>query len=120
MAVKPVRQTFVEPVVLDANGAGEVSITARGDLIIYHTNVMVQPLPSTLVPTATLTINGRPFEGSQTGDFDSSDTRHLMEAQETLTCVWTGGDPGKTAKLTVRASQYPAGLGLAVFERQGA
>ena len=104
---------------LDANGAGSVQIVARGDLIIYHTNVMVQPAPSTRVPTALTTLNGRFFEGSQSGDFDSSDTRHLMEAQEELTCQWTGGDAGKTATLTVRASEYPPGKGLQAFERGG-
>jgi hypothetical protein len=114
-----IRQTFVESVRLNASGAGEVSITARGDFDVQHTNVIVAPLPSVLVPTAALTLNGSPFEGSQTGDFDSSDTRHLMLAGDILTCTWTGGDAGKTATFTVRGVEYAAGTGMKATSGQG-
>jgi hypothetical protein len=116
----PLRQTYRVPAIkLDATGSGTVQFVARGDVLIQHTNILVLPVaPATaskLIPTALVTVNGDTLEGSQTGNFDSSDTTHLMAAGDELLCTWTGGDPGAVATLTLRGIQYPAGEGIRVF-----
>lgn len=118
------RQTFTDTVVLDASGNGSVIFVARGDVYVFHTTVRVAPAPgqqtTTLVPIALMTVNGKLLEGSETGNLDTSDTKHLMLAQDELVCTWEGGDPGATATLAMRAIQYPAGEGTeAVYGPQG-
>jgi hypothetical protein len=119
--MKPLRQTWPLPAVtLDANGNGATTFTARGDVLIQHTNVLVLPVaPATsskLIPTALIDVNGQFLEGSQSANLDASDTTHLMLAQEVLTCTWTGGDPGARATATLRGFQFPTGQGVeAVF-----
>lgn len=115
--MKPIRQTYpLSVVILDARGNGSVQFTARGDVLIQHTNVRVLPVSpatsSTLIPTATIDVNGVFLEGSQTANLDASDTQHLMLAQEVLTCTWTGGDPGAKATCTIRGFEFLAGQGV--------
>jgi hypothetical protein len=105
------RQTFSASVTLDAAGGGTASIVARGDLAVEHTRVFTST--GLNVPTATLYLNGKQFEGSDVGSNDQSDTRHLMLAGDQLDCVWAGGDAGARATIYVRGIEYPAGQGLA-------
>jgi hypothetical protein len=119
----PIRQTFIRSVILDASGNGAVSYTATGDFLIQHAMMRVYPIPpataSNLIPTGETDLGGTPFEGSQTGNFDASDTQHLMLANDTITCTWTAGDPGATAVFTIRGIQYAVGEGIAATTGTG-
>jgi hypothetical protein len=117
MAQPPSRERFVQSVVLDANGFGSVSITARGDFLLLQTRWSVpSPTPAAAATdaqsTATNSLNGDDFEGTYSGNNDSSNTAHLMLAGDVLTCEWTGGQPGRTATLTIRGFQYRSGEGI--------
>lgn len=110
-----IRQRFVESVRLDAAGGGFVTYTARGDVLITITRVLVVGpggVPPTLQTTAYVDVNGDDLDGSETGNNDTSDTQHLMLAGDILTCRWAGGDPGAVATLTLRGFQYDAGKGI--------
>lgn len=102
--------------VLDAAGDGQAELTVRSEFVVSHTSVRVGPAPGeTRVirqPRAELLLNGEQFEGSYSGASDQSDTRHLMLPGDTLTCVWTGGDPGATATVRIRGYTYPPGEGI--------
>lgn len=105
------RDSIPAQTILDANGGGEASITVRSEFLVEHTRVST----STTVnqPKALLRLNGEDFEGTRSGGTgDVSDTRHLMLPNDTLTCVWTGGDPGATATLRIRGLAYPPGQGI--------
>lgn len=92
--------------VLDATGAGTVSVTARADLMVTHLRVTVGPAPGqTKVikqPSVTVQVEGEDFESTHSGARDQSDTQYELAASESVTCEWTGGDPGATATMYLR------------------
>lgn len=113
-----IRQRFVATVKLGATGGGSVSFTARGDVLIQLTRVVVvaagggTPVNQS---TAMIDVNGDDLDGSETANNDTSDTQHLMLAGDVLTCTWSGGDVNATATLTLRGIQYEAGAGMAAI-----
>lgn len=117
-----IRQRYVQSVRLNAAGTGTVTYTARGDVLIQLTRVLVvgpNGANPVLQTTAAIEVNGDDLDGSQTGNNDTSDTQHLMLAGDILTCTWTGGDVGATATLTLRGIQYAAGQGVAAIAGAG-
>lgn len=105
----PVRFQLPASTVLDADGNGTATLTARGTWDVMHTRVTVGPAPGqTRVvrqPRALLYLNGTEFEGTYAGSNSQSDTQHQMQAGESIECRWTGGDAGATATLYVRGMQ---------------
>jgi hypothetical protein len=119
---RAVRQRYVQSVRLDASGAGTVTFTANGDVLIQISRVIVVGpggAANVLQTTANIDVNGDAIDGSQAGNNDTSDTQHLMLAGDILTCRWTGGDVGATATLTLRGIQYEAGQGMAAIAGAG-
>lgn len=120
MGTQPIRQRYVDQVKLDANGAGEVSFTMRADFLLTQTIWRVTP-PATVLPanvkqtTAVCTINGEDWEGTYSGNQDSSGSMHMMVASDVFTCRWTGGDPNGFAQLTLRGVEYPPGTGMQLY-----
>lgn len=115
------RQTFVASTRLDANGAGFVEITVRGDFLLQlQTTRVVTSTGANPTPQATsdVEINGEDFEGSDGANRDSSDTEHLMLANDVIRCAWVGGAPLGTATFTIRGLQYNAGEGMAAIARR--
>jgi len=115
--MRPLPQTYPLQVTLDANGAGTVTLTARGDIIITNVRWLVGPWSTSetvVQSTAEIEINGDTWQGTYSGNNDQSGAVHLLQAGDILTCSWIGGKAGKTAKLTVRGFQYQAGEGAAV------
>lgn len=114
----PRRQRYPYQIVLDGSGGGFVTHVARGDFLVQTTRLVVS-LSSGASPakqsTAMLTLNGAQFEGSYSGNNDTSDTQHLMMAGDELVCTWTGGDAGATATLTLFGVQFDAGEGMAAI-----
>lgn len=98
---------------LDSTGGGQVDLypTGNGDWVIVQLGVTVAT--STNQPTAKIYRNGVSptsfVEGSYTGSNDSSDTRHVLKQGEFLSCVWSGGDAGARATMTVTVVQYGPG-----------
>jgi hypothetical protein len=118
----PLRQTFTKSTRLDAAGAGFVEITMRGDfLLLMQTTRVVTAAGANPTEQATsdVNINGEDFEGSDGANRDSSDTKHLMLANDVIRCEWFRGVPLGTATFTIRGIQYDAGQGMAAIARQG-
>jgi hypothetical protein len=98
---------------LDATGAGQVQLFApgSGDLVVTLQTLFTST--ATKVPTANIYRNfistSNFLEGSYTGSNDSSDTRIVLRAGESLICVWSGGDVGAVATYSIRGVQYPSG-----------
>lgn len=109
------RQTYTKSVTLNAAGAGSVSFTMRGDVLVQHTRVVVKTAAGgapVLQSTAMVDTNGDDFEGSYSGNNDASDTTHLLTSGEILTCTWTGGDANAVATCVLRGVQFKAGDGI--------
>lgn len=92
--------------VLNSNGDGEATVTARGPLLVMHTRVTVGPAPgqekTVKQPDVTIYVDGVEFESTHSGARDQSDTKYELAASEQVRCVWTGGDPGATATMYLR------------------
>lgn len=91
---------------LDTNGNGSATVTARGDMMVTHIRLTVSPAPGkTKVekqPEATTFIDGEAFESTHSGAKDQSDTQFELAASESVSVQWTGGDPGAPATMYVR------------------
>lgn len=107
-------QQFSRPasVTLDANGAGQVAIFPPGvDWVVTLSTVSTST--AIKVPTARVYRNvvaqANFLEGSYTGSNDSSDTRIVLQAGESLICVWADGDAGALATYRLSGWQYASG-----------
>lgn len=115
----PINQRYSETIVLDASGAGAVEITMRSDFLMQRTRWVVtggtKPVGATTdnVPKANNKIDGVPFEGTDSGNNDQSNSVQLLQSQSSVECEWTGGNPGATATLYLWGVEYPAGTGMA-------
>jgi hypothetical protein len=113
---KPINQRYNESVILDASGNGSVQITMRADFVLQRTRWTVQggSLVNGAVKqsTAENSIDDQPFEGTQSGNNDQSNSGRLLTPQNTVTCEWTAGPPGGTATLYLWGVEYPAGQGI--------
>lgn len=100
------RFTLPASATLDANGNGAAVVTARGDLQVMHTRVTVGPPPGKAAtvkqPLVTIYLDGVEFESTHSGANDQSDTAYQLAAQDSVTCEWTGGDPGAVATMYLR------------------
>jgi hypothetical protein len=122
MPVKPIRQRYVDQVKLDVNGAGSIEFTMKADFLLTQTTWKVtgvngvKPIKQA---TAINTINGEDWEGTYSGNQDSSGSTHLLITSDVLRCEWTGGDANATAQLTLRGIEYPAGTGMDLYQSGG-
>ena len=121
---KPIKQRYVDQVRLNASGNGSIEFTMRGDfLLMVETWSVVNSANVNGVPTkqstAITTIDGFPFEGTYSGNQDSSNTGHMCEANTVVRCDWTGGDANAIATFTLRGIEYPAGEGMKLYDSSG-
>lgn len=107
--------TAADSVVLDATGAGTVSLGPAGvDWVVRQTTVST----STAVkkPQAITYLGGvsqaHQLDASFSGDGDASDTVFLLQPGTQLYAVWTGGDVGAKAFLRLSGIAWPAGQGI--------
>lgn len=63
------------------------------------------PVTSTIIPIATVTLDGVYKEATFSGNQDSSDTPYHVEKGQQFTCTWTGGTPGRVATFTVNGTR---------------
>jgi hypothetical protein len=110
----PIRNNLI----LDANGGGRIDVYPRADadLIIASATVSVTPPAGTVNPkqsTADLYLNGdgqvARLDGTYTGSKDTAYNLGVLTTGGNLTCIWTGGDPGALATLSLMVVQYPRG-----------
>jgi hypothetical protein len=100
-------------VVLDATGAGQVQLFTPGPSDLVVTLQTLSTTTAVKVPTGKIYRNAVTdanfLEGSYTASNDSSDTRIVLYASESLICLWTGGDPGATATYRISGVLYSPG-----------
>lgn len=123
MPTQPIRQRYVDQVKLDATGAGSIEFTMKADFLLTQTTWKVTGVNGakpTKQATAVNTINGEDWEGTYSGNQDSSGSMHLLITSDILRCQWTGGDANATAQLTLRGVEYPAGTGMQLYQAGGA
>lgn len=92
------------------NVSGVATVTLSPPSIEYwditSLGVQTNDSPSaTVIPIATITLDGIYKEASYSGNLDASDTPYHIEKGQRLTCTWTGGTPGKTAILTLNGTR---------------
>jgi hypothetical protein len=92
------------------DGNGKAVVTYSPPSLEYWdiTSVAVQttdPVNATLVPTATVTLDGVFKEGSYSGNLDASDTQYHIEKGQQFVCTWTGGTAGRTATFTLNGTR---------------
>lgn len=98
------RQTYTEATTIGADGTATAEFTARG-VVLHVEHVRLTVSSAVAKPTATLYLNGANFEGTYSAANDQSDSKYDMFGGETLTCTWSGADPGARATLYVRGVQ---------------
>lgn len=108
----PINQRYVQSVVLDATGAGSVTIVPRADFACSQTTWRVQGGTGTNQSTAQVELNGDFWQGTYSGNNDASPASRLITNTDIVECDWTGGPPGGTATLTMFGVEYPAGTGI--------
>jgi hypothetical protein len=110
-----------DSVTLDATGAGQVQLTPGSeDWLILSTRVTcVMPLttsPEPAVVTYRSTVSpSNQLDATPSGSSDTSDTRILLTAGETLIVTWTGGPPGQVATARVAGVATPPGQAIALY-----
>jgi hypothetical protein len=92
------------------NASGVATVTVSPPSIEYWdiTSLGVQTSDSpsaTVIPLATITLDGIYKEATYSGNLDASDTPYHLEKGQRLTCTWTGGTSGKTATLTLNGTR---------------
>lgn len=98
---------------LDATGGAQVEIgVTGGDWVVTRSTVKVTT--NTKEPTFRLyrsrVSDAGYLEGTYTGSDDVSDTRHVFQQGESIVGVWSGGDVGAKATLSLNVIQYPPGM----------
>lgn len=90
---------------LDATGGGQVQVSAPGGVDWTVTRVSIRVSSNVKEPVFRLyrgAVSDSEFlEGSYSGSQDSSDSVHELQAAQPLIGVWTGGDVGATATMSV-------------------
>lgn len=99
-------------VVLDGSGNGQVQIgpvIAGVSWKVTAEGVLVQPTSTTVVSQFKLYLGaaqpGNFLGGSYTGDNNSASIPAILYPGQVLTGVWSGGNPGATATLTLTGTQ---------------
>lgn len=94
---------------LSASGTGQVKVGPFNPRQRWHvTRATVQVSSATAEPTATLylgSVGGGRLGGTYTGSNDMTDLDVWLSNSATILCVWTGGDAGATATLTLEGTQ---------------
>jgi hypothetical protein len=105
MAPRTVPLNTSGTVKLSAAGAGTVTLAPTGLENWHVTRVAVTVTTNVLEPVARVYIGsvapGNLLAGTYTGSLDSSDEDQYVSPGQPLLCVWTGGDAGATATLSV-------------------
>lgn len=94
--------------VIDANGYAEVELGPTQYGVTWFVNlagVTVQPRPLTLEPECNLYKDGMFIGGTGSGGMDSMGPAQELSSGQKIKAVWTGGDPGKTAILTLGGTE---------------
>ena len=90
---------------LDATGAGTVTLQPSGLETWNLTRYAVHTTTNVLEPTAILYVGSvaavNILDSTYTGSGDSGDTDQQINPAQPLLCVWSGGDVGATATLSV-------------------
>lgn len=63
------------------------------------------PVTSTVIPQARVTLDGIFKEGTYSGNLDASDCLYRVEKGQQFTCTWTGGTAGNTGTFTVNGER---------------
>ncbi len=98
--------------IADVNGGGQIDVSpSSGDWVINAATTSSSS--ATKQPTADLYRNGTTqqcrIDGTYTGAKDTVRGLGVFQSGETLTCIWTGADPGAILTLTLDVTQYDAG-----------
>lgn len=100
-----------DDVVLNASGNGTASIGPNGYETWNVTKISVFVSSNTLEPTARVYLGSvspqNLIDGTYTGSTDSSDTSVTVLPNQEMLCVWTGGDVGATATLSLYGTKEP-------------
>ncbi len=96
-----------DQVTLDASGNGQVELTCDvAGWTLTMAGLRVEPRPVDREPEAQIFINGQFVGGSLSASMDSDTTfGQTMQQGEKIQAVWTGGDPGKTAILSLTGTK---------------
>ena len=98
-----------DQVTLDANGNGQVELKNSNYGTTWTVKLIglrVEPRPSTLEPECSVFHDGLFLGGSMTASLDAdSAITEIVQTGEAIQAVWTGGDPGKTAILSLGGEQ---------------
>lgn len=90
---------------LDASGNGTATLTPNRLETWHVTRIAVSTTTNTLEPIAQVYVGsqapGNLLSGTYTGSLDSSDENQQLNPAQPLVCVWTGGDVGAKATLSV-------------------
>lgn len=89
---------------LDANGRGVIQVGPGFNDEIWHVTSAGVACTGTNQSTAVgylNTIGGTQIGGSFTGNFDNGPAQVDLLANQSVVFVWTGGDPGATATLSL-------------------
>jgi hypothetical protein len=96
------------PVTFNASGTATAFLSPPSSEYWDVTSLGVQTSDSpsaTVIPLATITLDGIYKEATYSGNLDASDTPYHIEKGQRLTCTWTGGTSGKTAILTLNGTR---------------
>jgi hypothetical protein len=90
---------------LDAQGNGTVALYCPTLETWTVTRTAVSTTTNVLEATAVTYVGqvspGSQLSGTYSGSLDSSDEQQQINPGQSLLCVWTGGDPGATATLSI-------------------
>jgi hypothetical protein len=105
MRTLPLR--IADQVTLDGSGNGQVELTCDvAGWTLNMAGLRVDPRPVTLEPECQIFINGQFVGGSLSASMDADTTfNQSMQQGEKIQAVWTGGDPGKTAILSLTGTK---------------
>jgi len=105
MRVIPLRVTG--SVVLNGSGAGTLRFTVDvSEWFIQVAATRVDPRPVTLEPECSIYVDGAFVGGSQAASLDSDTTfNQTVEQQREVKVIWTGGDAGSIASVTLTGKQ---------------
>lgn len=106
-------------VVLNASGGGTAKLGPNiGQRWNILTASVLVPTPNVLVPPCNIYIGGAPIsdffiDGTYTGNLDSTSRTagYILSAGDFIFAVWTGGDVGAKATLSIYGQQQYGGRG---------
>lgn len=95
---------------LNASGAGEVSLKPPQYNQTWKVSLAAVSVSSAVLePECRLYQDGRFIGGTYSGSLDSTDLNVTLQSNQSIKAVWTGGDTGATATLTLQGEQIIEG-----------